>query len=231
MYKKNFAYLLVCLFFVAIIISACKGGKSNPPTTTVSPTPKPTQTITPTPTPATSNSFTNANVGDYIKLGTYPQTAEGEIQPIEWLVLKREGNQILLISKYGLEPRNFDKNSNNWGTSEIRQWLNSEFYNKAFSENEKKYIKSSDDNIFLLSKTDVLNYFANKEAIKCKPTEYAKSKGASVDDNGYTNWWLNYPDTNGSGNVYRIVYNGDFGYYENVWGEHDVARPALWITF
>ncbi len=57
---KKFALLAICLFFIAIITSACEGGgKTTPPsypfipvptpTPTVSPTPEPTPTPTPTP--------------------------------------------------------------------------------------------------------------------------------------------------------------------------------------
>ena len=64
MIKKHFALLAICLFFIAIITSACGGGgKTTPPsypfipvptpTPTVSPTPEPTPTptVSPTPTP------------------------------------------------------------------------------------------------------------------------------------------------------------------------------------
>ena len=60
MVKKHFVLLAICLFFIAIITSACGGGgKTTPPsypfipvptpTPTVSPTPEPTPTPTPTP--------------------------------------------------------------------------------------------------------------------------------------------------------------------------------------
>ena len=85
-----------------------------------------------------------ANVGDYIKFGNYPQTANGDIQPIEWQILAKEENKMLLISKYALESKCFDNDCvKNWKKSEIRHWLNVEFYNKAFSENEKKLIRYS----------------------------------------------------------------------------------------
>ena len=87
--------------------------------------------------------LTNAKVGDYIKFGNYPQTANGDIKPIEWQVLEKENNKMLVISKYALEAKRFDSSSNNWANSEICKWLNVEFYNKAFSKKEKKIIKNS----------------------------------------------------------------------------------------
>ena len=88
---------------------------------------------------------------------------------------------MLVISKYGLEARRFDSSSNDWKKSEIRQWLNYYFYNKAFNFQEKKYIKPfnlSDvgtiDKIFLLSQEEAEKYFSNNKARKCKSTGYAK---------------------------------------------------------
>ena len=96
-----------------------------------------------------------AKIGDYVKFGSYPQSAKGIVRPIEWLVLSKEENKMLLISRYGLEARYFikakcfDSNSNDWKNSEIRKWLNGEFYNKAFDENEKTNINPFDgDNLF-----------------------------------------------------------------------------------
>ena len=52
----------------------------------------------------TSISQKDAKVGDYIIFGHYPRTAEGtDDTPIQWLVLAREGNKALLISRYALD--------------------------------------------------------------------------------------------------------------------------------
>ena len=47
----------------------------------------------------------NAEVGSTVLFGVYPQghiTSE-EKDPIEWLVLDRDGSRLLLISKYALD--------------------------------------------------------------------------------------------------------------------------------
>ncbi|MBR0519013.1 hypothetical protein IJJ97_04400 [bacterium] len=82
----------------------------------------------------TYSTIETANVGDYIKFGNYPKTSNGDIQPIEWQVLAKEGNKILVISRYGLDARRFDSSSNKWANSEIFKWLNGDFYNKAFTD-------------------------------------------------------------------------------------------------
>ena len=201
-----------------------------------------------------SVSFKNAKVGDYVKFGNYPQTSSGGVQPIEWQVLSRENNKMLVISKYGLEARRFDSSSNNWENSEIRQWLNGEFYNKAFSENEKKLIRNSgistkkvyrggflgfgkkeelsytDDYIFLLSEEEAEKYFVNNEARKCKATEYAVKNGAYVADNGYSWWWLRSPNFNYGNSVYYVNGDGDVLNDCYVISSYLLARPALWIN-
>ncbi len=183
----------------------------------------------------TLNSFKNAKVGDYVKFGNYPQTGEGEEQPIEWQILAKENNKMLVISRYALEAKRFDDNSNNWKKSEIRQWLNGDFYNKVFNEKEKKYIKSSNlsdvgttDNVFLLSTKEAKRYFVNKEIRKCKVTDYAKKNSDWIDDNDFSWWWLRSIDPT-YGNVVCLV-----GRTGNV-SSSDVSfeifvRPALWIN-
>ena len=166
-----------------------------------------------------------------IKFGKYPQTANGDIQPIEWLVLAKEENKMLVISKYALDCKRFDGSSNNWKNSEIRQWANNDFYNKAFDDKEKKYINPFDgDNVFLLSKDEAEKYFVNDEARRCKATEYAVKNGAYVDAKGCSYWWLRSPSYPNYSNIVAFVYRqGSFG-YRYVYIAKYVARPALWIN-
>lgn len=186
-------------------------------------------------TTGTLNPFENAKVGDYVKFGNYPQTGEGKKQPIEWQVLAKENNKMLVISRYALDAKRFDDDSNNWKNSEIRSWLNGDFYNNAFNEKEKKCIKSSNlsdvgtiDNVFLLSRKEAKKYFVSKEIRKCKVTDYAKNNSDWLDDNDYSWWWLRSLELNYD-NVVSLV-----GRTGNV-SSSDVSfeifvRPALWIN-
>ena len=186
---------------------------------------------------SSSNPFKSAKIGDYVKFGSYPQTSSGQNQPIEWQVLSIENNKMLVISKYGLDCKIFDSSLNNWGNSKIRKWLNGEFYNKAFTDQEKKSIKSSNlsdvgttDNVFFLSKEEAKKYFANDEGRRCKATEYAKSNGAYVNsDNGYSFWWLRSPYPSSSDFVYCVSLYG-FIDFHSVNFDDCVVRPALWIN-
>ena len=182
-----------------------------------------------------NSSFKNAKVGDFIKFGNYSQTSNAQNQSIEWQVLSIENNKMLVISRYGLETRCFDSSSNNWKNSEIRQWLNNEFYNKVFTDQEKKSINffnlsdvGTSDNVFLLSRDEAERYFANDEARKCKATDYVLKKNNWSD--GYWCWWLRSPNPNGSRSVYYVDVGGGIICSNRVNISGGVVRPALWIN-
>ena len=84
-------------------------------------------------------------VGKTIEFGNYPQDKDGTEKPIEWIVMKKEGNQVLLLSKYVLDAKPYNKELEDvtWETSDIRQWLNNEFYTTAFNKAEKAKIQTS----------------------------------------------------------------------------------------
>ena len=196
--------------------------------------------------------------GDYIEFGHYRQTGNAENaeewkpQSIEWQVLSIDtaNNRVLVVSRYGLDAKCFDDDSNGsltniWAGSEICSWLNGYFYNTAFNDTEKGFIKpvdivfnndGSDDydfnkatyNVFLLSKAEAEKYFANADARRCEPTAYAVNNGATVYD-GYSFWWLRSPCPNLSSYVY-CVGNGGRVHDYLVYGTNDLVRPALWIN-
>ena len=63
--------------------------------------------------------------------------------PIEWYIIKDNGNSYILLSKYVLSTLNYDgrvTGSNFWDTSEIRKFLNTTFMKRAFSSNEQNQL-------------------------------------------------------------------------------------------
>ena len=228
MIKKNFAFLLICLFFVAVITSACGGSKTTPADNSAFYYLFPT----PDPDPAYENPFKGANVGDMVKFGRYPQTAAGDFQDIEWRVLSVEDGKVLAISRYGLDAKRFDDESNDWESSEIRGWLNGEFYEDSFNDDEKGVIASSDPGkVFLLSSWEADKYFSSDEDRKCVPTEYAKANGAWEDrDNGCCYWWLRSPNPDDSQDVSIVESYGRDDTYGDFLNGNGSVRPALWIN-
>ena len=189
-------------------------------------------------------------VGKTIEFGNYPQDKDGTEKPIEWIVMKKEGNQVLLLSKYVLDAKPYNKELEDvtWETSDIRQWLNNEFYTTAFNKAEKAKIQTSliknednskygtnggndtEDKVFLLSEKETETLFSNKEERIAKATEYATKSGVYVNEEKAACWWLRSPGYK-SDNAAEVDYDGwvyRHGY--DVDGNHDGVRPALHLN-
>ncbi len=85
--------------------------------------------------------LSKASVGSYVIWGTYEQdnNLENGVEEIEWLVLAKEDNRILVISRYALDCQPYNKTQDpvTWETSSLHKWLNGTFLDKAFSEAER----------------------------------------------------------------------------------------------
>lgn len=79
---------------------------------------------------------------DLLAFGRYPTGGNGELGEIIWRVIAVEEDKILLLSEYLLDARHFHGETEEicWESCDLQKWLNSEFYNQAFNEEEKKYI-------------------------------------------------------------------------------------------
>ena len=88
----------------------------------------------------------NKTPGQFIQFGTYPQAKEGKDQtPITWVVLKNDGNRLLIISEKILDCMQYHKTKEDitWEHSDIRKWLNHDFLQKAFTQEESAAIDIS----------------------------------------------------------------------------------------
>ena len=190
-------------------------------------------------------------VGETIEFGNYPQDKDGTEKPIEWIVMKKEGNQVLLLSKYVLDakPYNEELEEVTWETSDIRQWLNNEFYTTAFNKAEKAKIQTSliknednseygtsgendtEDKVFLLSKKEAKTLFSNNEEKIAKATEYAEKSGVYVNEEKVAGWWLRSPGDNSDSAA--VVYSYGWGYrygYDVYYSYGGGVRPALHLN-
>ena len=192
-------------------------------------------------------------IGETIEFGNYPQDKDGTEKPIEWIVMKKEGNQVLLLSKYVLDAKSYNEGWGDvtWETSDIRQGLNNEFYTTAFNKAEKAKIQTSliknednseygtsggndtEDKVFLLSEKEADTLFSDEEERIAKATEYAEKLGVDINENSEEKgawWWLRSP---GNDSFYAALVNyygwvdGDgIGVNCNVYG----VRPALHLN-
>lgn len=201
---------------------------------------------------STENRVNIYEVGFYITYGSYEQdndTSNGK-EDIEWLVLDVQDGKALVISKNIIDckPYNTEYDFVTWETCSLREWLNNDFINTAFSDDEKTKIPmvtvsvdsnssymvnpvtETQDKIFLLSITEAYEYFASDIARQCKPTDYARERGvviASSSGNGW--WWLRSSSSLSGADV--VLMDGGFSEYGYPVESDSVGvRPAMWIT-
>lgn len=154
----------------------------------------------------------DAKKGDLVQFGAYEQdnNLKNGSEAIVWFVLNKSDSEMTLLSKYGLDtvPYNTVNCSTTWENCSLRAWLNDDFYNAAFSDEEKELIKTTTvdkngnskhsinggaktkDKIYLLSMDDVINasygfdqdYHWLDIKRRCGITPYALANGAGVGD-------------------------------------------------
>lgn len=191
-------------------------------------------------------------VGNSVFLGKYEQDNDlnNGKEDIEWIVLDSWDNQLLLLSKYCLETVIFypKRVPMYWGKSDLRQWMNGEFFHTTFSLEEQSIIllhsntnsnphamsgagTLTEDFVFLLSKDEVLKYFPLQEDRVAYPSEYAKSKDITLDPKtGSCRWWTR---TSGARNLdmWGIRLDGRMTAYgmQDVDWPGNMMRPAIVI--
>lgn len=205
--------------------------------------------------PEEVSAFQDVQPGDTIKFGEY-RAAGDKASPkesIEWLVLEKQDDKILVMSVYGLDTLPYHAAGvNTWDGSYIRKWLNEYFYENAFSDAEKASIaeitvtpekvwdcspgEETVDHVFLFSRSEVNAYIQNNVYLRdidatlhCKPAKSVKTQDIYVNDDGYGWWWLRNTTRNNTA-AYRITSEGRFdteGYELNT--KRGLVRPAMWI--
>ncbi len=176
-----------------------------------------------------------------------------KFEPITWRVLSVASDGIYVMSDKVLDaqPYNSSQVGVTWADCTLRTWLNTTFYNRAFSSSEKSKINTShlvngdnpvygteggietNDKVFVLSLTDSLNVaygfpnnYGSSPSRTAYATQYATFKGCSGNP---ADWWLRTPG--GSSNYACVVDNYGYvdydGYNNNVYYPGVGVRPAL----
>ena len=177
---------------------------------------------------------------DTIFFGTYKD------HPIEWLVLDRQEDRLLLLCKRALEtlPYHNADDPVTWETSSLRTWLNGTFLDSAFPDDEAarilltevdnscvnseyKYTEGSaatEDRVFLLSHDEAARLLPEEALRLCEKALHAPSY-----ENALSSWWLRSPGLypNCAEYVYRT---GAFfsGMANRMYVD---VRPAMWIEW
>ena len=178
-------------------------------------------------------------------------------------ILSESDGNALIIAKSILDSQEYNHSTfsgvnlhnggegygNDYKLSDIRQFLNNDFYNTAFNELQKAIIKdttvdnssasnyadtiyacdNTNDNIFLLSFKEVETYYNKSYKRITTGTDYAKCQGLYVSDddtyNGYSNWTLRSPRFNDELCNYYVDYMGDIN-NDAVYYSYDGVRPC-----
>lgn len=199
----------------------------------------------------------SAQKGDLVQFGRYEQDVDLSNGPekIEWLVLERLEDQLLLLSMKGLEGKPYHTvpfESITWENCALRSWLNSDFLNTAFKEKEQSFIPvvlnqnkdqsavgtdggaDTEDRVFLLSETEAsiyLNSEINQDMIgKARSTRYCEDHNTETNEEGYVSWWLRSPGVYPYSAQF-VDQNGKL-YLSGAYVDIDyqfAVRPAIWL--
>ncbi len=194
----------------------------------------------------------SAQVGDIVYYGTYDIEPLWTGERIEWFVVERQEDKVLLVAVYGLDGASFQKayEATNWEASSIRENLNNYFIDTAFTEQEQALLVTTKivteansqyetdggsftyDKVFLLSVEEVEKYFADDEARRFSPTTMACRRGININPREGSSWW--WLRTMGAESNMAAVVSVDGEI--NLEGERvnivsGAVRPAMWVTY
>ncbi|MBR5973573.1 MAG: hypothetical protein IK020_00145 [Clostridiales bacterium] len=179
------------------------------------------------------------DTGYFVTFGNYGG------RPFRWIIIDQDDDTYYLVSQYILDMRAYDENGQtaDWESSSIRKWLNEDFYEQAFNQDEKARIvatvsgnrrprmtevleEEKKDQVFLLSSSAAQNYFMTDAARRGKPENDERGGNASSQET--LKWWLIGPDDGGSSLVDeegRVAFS-DVRATTEMYG----VRPAVVIT-
>lgn len=219
--------------------------------------------------PISTGSSSSASSSNQDNNGYYTNTVYWfKYEPVKWRVLDATDQEnLLVLSESILDAQAFRNTcyyvngdyhtdstrryyANNYAQSDIRAWLNGDFYNTTFSADEKSHIHtttitneagfgstpydaaSTQDKVFLLSYKEATNsnYFSNSDARYAQGSDYAKAQGLKAsdsDDYAGNSWWR--LRSTGYDSRYACGVSGD-GFVSGSYGVYGVnygARPAF----
>ena len=176
-------------------------------------------------------------LGMTVHIGRFEQDGNLDNGPeeIEWYVVDYKDGKYYLVSKYLLaEMRYAESNEDKaWETSLIRAYLNDEFLDTAFTEQEQQYIvptalpEGVTDRVFLLSKKDIEEILVDVHLVMGIPSNYLLKQGVEL-TNGCGD--LMYPEE-----IYRTTwyYMRDKmevdGWAYCFYSPISLVRPVMWI--
>lgn len=264
---KNFkiiALLLVCVMALTALIGCTGVGKSGGKSGGTKDG-KPTDKRVEADVNTVKTTLENAKAGDKFTLGSWEQDGKNNgAEAISWIVIYQDVGKALVLSEkvieygYFITPKDDGTYARTiYRDSDLRKYLTNDFYNNAFTDNEKKLIlKTSfdmpyyedeqlktatlEDSVFPLSYAETTKYVTGKgNLIHGAPTDFVKSNygdrmSGKSDIDGFglaVSWWLR--DTGDSTNkaCYVPGYDNRADTYGWDVGYRAGIRPAMWIVY
>ena len=200
--------------------------------------------------------YRKAAKGDLVTFGSFEQDGDelNGPEPIQWIVLERFGDRLLVLSADVLDGRQYNHvpfQDVTWADSDLRAWMNGDFYDRAFTPVQRGLIETvhnenadqsitgasggaaTDDRVFALSETESVIYLntpAARSDIGAAPASVHASAGPlSVSEDGTADWWLRSPGTYGFATQFVDATGVPSLSGANVDLQYGV-RPALWIN-
>lgn len=204
------------------------------------------------------NTLRQLQVGETIQFGNFEQdnmTSNGT-EKIEWTVLKVDGTEALLLSNKLIAGYEYNSKSSavTWKDCTLRAWLNSTFYETAFSEEERgmvcahsvttesaqqKFLSGgsvmnakdplppcdTEDHVFVLSVNELSQFFPLEKDRIAEPTAYVKLNCKDA-----FKWWTRSPGAM-IGTAKFVDESGSTGTGGATNTVVMGVRPAIWIRF
>lgn len=179
----------------------------------------------------------------YLTMGEYPQTAEGDIQPILWRVLSVDEEKAFLCSEYILLAHRIHPDDKEWiafdadlKQTEIWDYMNNDFLPNCFTADEQALILSTEElgSMFLLSREELNDKslgFGTNKARKAWGTEYALANGLfkySSKHGKHSPYWTRTQSTTAPYGANCTKAEGNLGYIRVVVADEG-CRPACYL--
>ena len=164
-------------------------------------------------------------VGDTVLWGSFRQSSSiADSSAIEWLIVDINDDRAMLISKLAVDCRIINRSSKvtDWVHTDLCTWLNSSFMTDSFTETEiLSLLPLPDDSsrfVTLISREEAERLLSDNKLKASMPTEYAISKGAMKNSEGYCPYWTRtlYTDKStaeiisGGGKFRKLKYQANF---------------------
>ncbi|MCQ2527637.1 MAG: DUF6273 domain-containing protein, partial [Saccharofermentans sp.] len=173
---------------------------------------------------ASSGYISTLPVGTLFKYGSYKDL------PLVWIILENNDGKIFAITNNVIEQREYNSSYTDctWETCNLRMWLNNNFYDTAFTEEEQARIISTDvsaesgnstqDKIYIMSVAEAEKYFTSDD------DRIGRYNGSA------SLWWLRTPGRLVNTAAYVFTKGNIFTSGYSVNNKDCGVRPVMWIS-